>query len=493
MEKRAQKLLTLAFSLDRRSLAVMRVAYGFLILTDLLIRSVSFEEHYGRLGAFPVTVAFEMGLQPTNLSLHVLNGTTGYQGLLFLLHAFFALMLLLGWRTRLFTILCFVMAVSLQNRNFLILNGGDNWMRLVLFWAIFLPWGDRWSLDSLKNRSEEVNFVSNVASFGLLTQVMIVYFVSALYKTGPAWRTEGSAIYLALHQLEWNSDLGTYFLYFPNFLMVLSFAIMLYELIGPWLLICPCAFGPVRTFSTLAFIGFHFGLEVCMELGVFPLVGMCTLLGLFPAWAWERFPLRSLGRALDWAYHPRSWNRRLVEQAGSSEPLTHWVTPYLLWLVALFTLTWNMSGRQGESFPLPQSFKVAGQLMALNQYWGLFAPEPGRTGGWLVLEAQLSDGSVIDLQTNQAIDWSPPRSSSVFPTQRVKRWWVGVTNEDYKAVRPYVASWLVRRWRTLNKRDSLDIERVRGHWVSRKTLPNFEDSVPTKYVFLDYSPEELGL
>lgn len=34
------------------------------------------------------------------------------------------------------------------------LNGGDLLVRLVLFWAVFMPWGAKWSMDSFLRRDD---------------------------------------------------------------------------------------------------------------------------------------------------------------------------------------------------------------------------------------------------------------------------------------------------------------------------------------------------
>lgn len=471
----------------------MRIAYGLLILIDLAIRSRSFRAHYTNSGVFPLTTAFQMGLQPTDISLHVLNGSDFYQAVLFLIHALAAGLLVIGWRTRAMTVICFVMAVSLQHRNFLILNGGDNWMRIILFWAIFLPWGDRWSIDSLKIVPPKENLVSNIATCGCIFQIMSVYFVSALYKTGPAWRDDGTAIYLALHQLEWNADWGYYLLFYPNILKFLTLSIMLFELVGPWLLVSPLLFGPIRTFAVLIFFGFHFGLEMTMELGVFPLVGMCTLVGLFPDWAWTKWPFRGLEKLLTRLFSSGFWNRRLVTTAGSSQPLTKRFVEPLLFLAIVFTLAWNLGGRQGENFALPRPLKVAGQLLGLDQYWGLFAPEPSRTGGWFIIEGRLSDGSRLNLLTGESIDWSPPRSSSIYPNQRWKRWLVILNHEIYAPVRATYATFLFREWKSEHGETGPDLERVIGHYITRETLPDYEDSVPSRSTMFDFKRGDLGL
>ena len=471
----------------------MRIAYGVLILIDLAIRSLSFRAHYTNSGVFPMSTAFQMGLQPTDICIHLLNGSDLYQALVFLVHASAAALLLIGWRTRTMTVLCFVLAVSLQHRNFLLLNGGDNWMRTVLFWAMFLPWGDRWSIDSLKTKPNKENLVSNVASLGFILQVMAVYFVSALYKTGPAWRVDGTAIYLSLRQLEWNGDWGYYLLFFPELLKVMTFSIMLFELIGPWMLVSPILFGPLRTLAVVGFFSFHFGLEFTMELGVFPLVGMCTVVGLVPTWAWDKFRFTHLSRGLSAVFHSDRWSKKLITTSGSSQALSYRSTEPFLLMAIVFTFAWNMGGRQGENFPLPRPLKVSGQLLGLDQYWGLFAPEPGRAGGWFVIEGQLSNGTQIDLLTGQAIDWSEPRSSSIYPTQRWKRWYVVLTHDTYQPIRASYAKYLFREWADNRDPEDPKLERVVGHYIARETLPKFEDSIPTRSVMFDFERKELDL
>lgn len=480
------------FCLDLRSLALMRIAYGLVILADLFTRSRSFEMHYTESGAFPLRMVFAMGLQPDQFSLHVLSGSTEYQMFLFVLHGVVATLLLVGWRTRLMTVLCFIMAVSLQNRNFLILNGGDNWMRIVLFWMIFLPWGARFSLDSNRTDPEDSTTVSNVATTGLILQTMAVYFVSALYKTGPAWRTEGSAAYLSLQQLEWNSDWGTYLLYYPDFLVFCTFSLFYFELIGPWMLISPFWSQPLRALATGGFIAFHAGLVLTMELGVFPYVGICTLVGLFPAMVWRTGAGRELEKRLSRLFRPARWNRRLLPYAGSSKPLTRPFVSWVLSVLVVLTLYLNAAGQYHQFLKTHPLVVSVSRLLAMNQYWGLFAPEPGRTAGWFVFEGILSDGSRIDLRTGQALDWRAPRSSSHYKTQRIKRWMVGLTQEMAKPLRAYHARFLMNQWDRAHQNQDSRVMRVRGHYLSRPTLLDFEDAGrPNDYLFMDFTREQV--
>ncbi len=98
------------------------------------------------------------------------NGQTWFAVSLLLLEALAALALALGWRTRLATLFCFVLEASLLNRNRMVLIGGDILLVCLLFWALFLPLGARWSVDATLSTApppaENQHLVSGLA--GLL-------------------------------------------------------------------------------------------------------------------------------------------------------------------------------------------------------------------------------------------------------------------------------------------------------------------------------------
>ncbi|RZQ65803.1 HTTM domain-containing protein [Amycolatopsis suaedae] len=60
--------------------------------------------------------------------------------------------LLLGWRTRTAAILFLIGVLSLQNRNSLVNNGGDNILHLVAIYLTFTRCGQVWSLDARRGR-----------------------------------------------------------------------------------------------------------------------------------------------------------------------------------------------------------------------------------------------------------------------------------------------------------------------------------------------------
>ena len=114
------------FTLDLRALAFMRIWIAGIILTDLTIRATDLEAHYSNMGVLPLHVLFQYAWNPYFFSLHALSGLWQVQALLFGLAAIFAFFLLLGYHTRLATIVSWLLMVSLQNRNTLISQGGDD-------------------------------------------------------------------------------------------------------------------------------------------------------------------------------------------------------------------------------------------------------------------------------------------------------------------------------------------------------------------------------
>src|ERR1043165_6497011 len=98
------------------------------------------------------------------------------QLMLFLLSFFCAVMMFIGYRTRLFTFLSWFMLLSLHNRNGLILQGGDDLLRMTLFWCMFIPWGEHYSYDSMRSwKVKENKSILNIAVIAYLLQICYIY------------------------------------------------------------------------------------------------------------------------------------------------------------------------------------------------------------------------------------------------------------------------------------------------------------------------------
>ncbi len=296
-----QKLLA-PFGIDLRTLALFRAGLGTVILLDLVLRSLHLEALYTDWGVLPrATAMYASGAW--RISLYLLNGTSGFVIVMFLLEAILALCLLAGYRTRLMTILLLLMHGSLVNRNPLTLIGGDSLICCLLFWSMFLPLNARWSVDAAlaSNPPPKDNQHLSWASAGLLIQVVSVYFFSALLKTGPEWIPEGNGLYYAMSLESYSSNMGQWLLNFPELMHDLSYYVWILEL-GAWALIFSPVFNkPLRFMAMLMLMSMHIGFLFFMSIVPFPYISLVSLTTLLGGWFWDwqgRRAARNPGGAL---------------------------------------------------------------------------------------------------------------------------------------------------------------------------------------------------
>src|SRR5690606_29310778 len=172
------------FLLDLRALALLRISLSLIIMTDIIFRLSDLEAFYTAPGVLPLQALFQFHWDPYYLSFFTTNDNYYLQVLLFGIYFFCAACLLIGYRTKLFTVLVWLFLMSLHNRNPLILQAGDHLLRMVVFWAIFLPWGYLLSVDSLKNSGGKKSYTfESFASLAYICQIAFLYYFSALLKS----------------------------------------------------------------------------------------------------------------------------------------------------------------------------------------------------------------------------------------------------------------------------------------------------------------------
>lgn len=278
------------FGADLRSFAALRVVLAVTVLIDLFGRSLNLTAHYTDSGIFPRWVAMEE-LGPWYFSLHLFNGTAPVQGLLFGVAALAAVGMLVGWHTRLMTVLVWLLTVSLQWRNPTLLNGGDMLLRVLLFWSLFLPLGAVASVDRMRGRvpaSKSPVHIS-VASVAFFLQIAFMYWFTAVLKSGPEWRSEYTATYIALSAEQNVSWLGA--LLYPNdaFLRMLTFATLWLEALGPFLLFFPFRTAAMRMFGIVSFVGLQVGIATTMaHMGLFNWFSAAIMVAFLPTVFWDR-------------------------------------------------------------------------------------------------------------------------------------------------------------------------------------------------------------
>lgn len=464
------------YGLDLRSLALFRIGLGYLLLSDLFWRSLDLRAHYTDIGILTRERLVGGWGQKLFYSLHVFGGDWVSQAALFLIAAVFALMLLVGYRTRLSIIMSWVMLCSLQGRNYIVLQGGDDILRVMVFWAIFVPLGARFSVDAvLAERSllaeagkagpitpatqrRLPKHVLSIATTVLVMQLLTMYFVSAALKTGPTWHRDGSAIHLALHHHAFASHIGQWFRQLPTaILQGMTWQVWWLELAGPLLFFIPWGTFWWRTVQAFLFISFHFGLYLTMELGHFPWVAMVCWLAVLPAWFWDR--------PLHWLTTKRGIRPKLRELSVKAQTLIvkhqRWLGyPYKLprvrpTLVATFFVVGVASyAAYGSAYAMTHKGSVHGEefhpllMSRLYANWGMFAPNPPNTSGWFVTVATQRNGNEIDVWNGgRPVTFDMPRvPSSTYKRQRWRKFGDNILSSNHAPIRGYFLRWLCLDW-----------------------------------------------
>ncbi len=271
--------------IDARRLAIVRIGFAALLLVNLAVLYPDLETWYGAAGLYPPAVAAQQALPQQWSVLRWLpaehDAARDWLYGLFWLHLACTTMLLLGLFTRVNAIIAFVLLVSWQNRNPLILDGEDAVFRLLGFYLLFMPGGRAWSLDNvLFRRSADVCPLAPAWPLRLLQLQMVVIFISAaLFKLGGSAWLDGTALSYVGRLDDTFGRFPVPHLLFqtPLLARLMTWSVIAVELFAPLLL----WFKETRRWALLVIVCFHLANEYAMLLFLFHwimLVGWTTFL-----------------------------------------------------------------------------------------------------------------------------------------------------------------------------------------------------------------------
>ena len=418
------------FALDLRSLACLRMGLGFLILVDLLLRSEDLVAFYTDQGMLPRHVVTGGLIQASHWSLHLINGTPLFQTLLFFVAGTAAVMMMVGYRTQLVTLVSWLLLVSLHTRNPLILNAGDKYLALLTFWGIFLPLGEMWSLDAKRRDVACGMTVISLATFAMYLQIAFVYVSTALLKNGSeAWQT-GDAIRLALSKDFIVTGCGQRLLEYPALLQVLTRATLYLELFAPLAILL--SRGWLRMGVVAVLVMFHLVLAICFTIGLFPYVCIVAFVAFLPAKFWEcvlKVPTVSTTR---------------FQQQGST---TRWARlgKSAVMMLALVVSLWSCANTVQPSWVVPETLRNLGYAFRWNQTWKMFTDLSESDDGWFVFHAQFADGTSEDLLTGSSpISYEQPELvSATFPNMRWRKLCTNMREQNVQLIATYLGEYLL--------------------------------------------------
>lgn len=463
------------FRLDLRALALLRIFLSLILLIDLVFRYADLKAFYTAVGVLPVEALFQFHWNPFYFSFLTTSDNYYIQSVLFLLNLMCVLCLLVGYRTKLFTVVVWVFLISIHNRTPLVMQAGDHLLRMLVFWAIFLPWGYVLSMDAYRKSVERKSYsYESFASLAFICQIVFLYYFSALLKSSGEWRSEFTAIYYALSIDQIIRPVGEWLYPHYELLKVMTAGVYYVELFLPLLLLVPFYHVWLRTGVIVGMIMLQLGIFATLNAGLFTATSIVMMVGLLPApvldKVWPKVSTslsqqtESLGRLFfRFRYFRKNKSRPFPKPALASE--------IIVALSLLYVLGWNM-GTVGRKI-IPDNLLWIGYLFKLEQHWAMFAPTVFKNDGWFIYQGTTEEGQKIDLlRKGVSVDYNkPPRVANLVKNDRWRKYGENIIMKSNSPVRPYFCNFLLSEWNSANPNQS--IQRLKIIYMHEETLPDY--------------------
>ncbi|MFF3342968.1 HTTM domain-containing protein [Streptomyces flavidovirens] len=204
--------------------SVLRMGYGLLYLIFLLREFPHRDEIWGPGSPWTPALARQLFDQTGWNSILTLSDSRAYFELCYVMAIATSALFMLGWRTRVMSVLFAVVVISFHARAIFMTDGGDNLVLLMAVYLVLTACGRRWSLDARRHRLKAaragdapepvrsliwqqlldaratlVTVVHNCGIFVIAAQVCFLYGSTGLYKVQGASWGNGTALHYVLN------------------------------------------------------------------------------------------------------------------------------------------------------------------------------------------------------------------------------------------------------------------------------------------------------
>ncbi|MFD3699848.1 HTTM domain-containing protein [Streptomyces sp. NPDC058646] len=293
--------------------AVLRIGYGLLYLVFLVREFPHRDEIWGPGSPWTPALARQLFDETGWVSLLTLSDSRAYFEACYAAALVTSALFMLGWRTRVVSVLFAVVVASFHARAIFMTDGGDNLLLLMSVYLVFTACGRRWSLDARRKAGRPADggrpgsrlrdfrrtlgtVLHNCGMFVIAAQVCFLYGSAVLYKVqGGSWGN-GTALHYVL-----NLDL---FRPWPALSLLLDGHAVVIAVAGYLTVLLQVAF-PFVLFGRLKYpvltmlVGLHLGIAVVLGLPLFSGVMIVADAVFLP----DRF-YRSLVRRRPWTARP---------------------------------------------------------------------------------------------------------------------------------------------------------------------------------------------
>jgi hypothetical protein len=274
--------------MEPRTAGLFRWVLGFLCSADLIRHWKEARWFYSNSGVLTNHYHLYRPSSDYNFSIYHAFSSLGEVHIAFALALFCHLCFMVGWHTRLFSILSFILVTSMDNRLVMVENGGYVVVNLIVAYAMFLPCGRRFSVDALlrsyRERKEgtvaDLNagyrpawaterFVS-LAVLLVTLNLAVVYFFNVVNKSGLIWR-HGETVHYVLYLNRMVTGIAVFFREHLPFwaTRLATWSVLCLEASLVPLILSPHGRRYTRTLALLGIWALHTTFGVMMRLGPF--------------------------------------------------------------------------------------------------------------------------------------------------------------------------------------------------------------------------------
>jgi hypothetical protein len=478
--------------LDRRVLGIFRILLGLVLLYDVLRRLPDARLLWSSEGVLstdtlrhapqaPVQFSFLMGLD-SGWAVEL-----AFAGLacLFVLYT-------IGLFSPVVRVLTLLGYASLNARNLFFEDGGTSVTILLLTWTLWLPLGERFSLDAIRcearlpslllrtrARCERQAPLLTLAALIFLLQAAAIYWLNAAHKTGHTWKA-GDAVHLVLWQHRVNTPIALWFAqYEPSWFSPISTWLAVWvEYLLPVCLLWPSQSAIARSVAFVMAVLLHGGIALIMTLGPFSYAMICLVWLTLPGSVLDALAAR-LPRRLGWslarqrARLVRGWRQRFgtaVKRDGARLP-AWWPRAREAALGAMLVI--EVANLLSYNRAIPEVLKTsAGRFIWEHSYkpylrgmqrWSMFAPNAPEEDGTLVIDAVTKSGRHVDPFTGTTPDFERLRRGGTPHSIAVSDYLLSMRAAKNKRYRQDLSHYL----RGYSPSDP--IVSAQAWWVSRKS------------------------
>ncbi len=456
---RIEQRIRRIFTLDLRALAAFRIGLAIVVIIDLTMGALDLRAFFTDAGIMPTNLLLANYPGENMRALHSISWAYWRQVTLFAINYLLAFCLLIWRKSRVMHILVWAFFCSLNARNPIINSWADAVMRVLLFWAMFLPTHVWRSVDrNNKPKPADPTFFSR-ATVWLVVQVASIYVRNYVVKTDVQRKSDYTATYTALSIDMLRTSLWTRLYQFPDLLRVITRIRVHLEGRGILLFLIPRKQHRRRTSACLAFILIHIGMSLTMKIGYFPRTCALARMALLPQQFWSLFLSKSRSVSTEMFYWSKSYFTSL----------------FLICCLVYITL-WNLRTTDFDKRDnyFPTSMNRYGFLFRLDQYRSMFAPYPLEDDGRFVITGKTENQKKVNLlvPSDPIVYTKPTDFDRLYPGEKRRKLFLNYRGKSYWVYRP---AYLQRQCRKRNQAHPTDpLISASMEYVVERTKPNYQ-------------------